>query len=144
MKRLFHFVLFFVTVCVYTQEKKILQSDKAPLPIGPYSQAVYSEPWIFLSGQIGMDAKGKMDTISVEKQARQVFENIRHILESAGADMQHVVKVTIYLKNMSDFPLVNKIYSEYFREPYPARETVEVCRLPRNAKIEVSVIARIQ
>jgi len=122
-------------------QKQKIHSEAVPKPIGPYSQGIYSEPWIFLSGQIGMDAQGRLDT-SIQQQTVQVLENIKNLLQSAGTDLRSVVKVTIYLKDLSDFGKVNEIYGLYFEEPYPARETVEVSRLPKNAKIEISVIAR--
>lgn len=123
------------------QNKKIIFTENAPVPIGAYSQAVETDKWLFVSGQIGMDKNGKMDTLSVENQTRQALENIKSILEAAGYSLENVVKATVYIKNINDFPLVNKMYGSYFKKDPPARETVEVCRLPKNAKVEISVIA---
>jgi 2-iminobutanoate/2-iminopropanoate deaminase len=139
MHKPFLFVL--ITGIISAQNKKVIFTENAPVPIGAYSQAVQTDRWLFVSGQIGMDKNGRMDTTSVESQTKQVMENIKSILEAAGYTMENVVKATIYIKNMNDFPLVNKLYGVYFKKDPPARETVEVCRLPKNAKVEISVIA---
>ncbi|MCX8080775.1 MAG: Rid family detoxifying hydrolase [Bacteroidia bacterium] len=125
----------------FAQDKKVVFTESAPVPIGAYSQGVKAGKWLFVSGQIGMDKDGKMDTASVENQTRRALENIKAILEADGLNMDHVVKATIYLKNINDFAMVNKMYASYFKKDPPARETVEVCRLPKNAKVEISVIA---
>lgn len=123
------------------RKKKSLLSLKAPKPIGPYSQAIEFDKFIFLSGQIGIDPeKGELKE-GIEEQTKQTLENIKNILESEGLSMDNIIKVTIFLKNMEDFQKVNEIYSNYFKEPYPARSTVSVKELPKNALIEIEVIA---
>ncbi|MEM1645780.1 MAG: RidA family protein [Ignisphaera sp.] len=122
--------------------KEIVYTDKAPKPIGPYSQAIRVGPWLFLSGQIPIDpATGGVVEGDIEVQTRRVLENIKAILEVAGYTLGDVVKVTVYLVDLNDFQKFNKIYGEYFKEKPPARTTVQVAALPRGAKIEIDVIA---
>ncbi len=119
-----------------------IQSNNVPAPIGPYSQAVEANGFIFTSGQIALDAEsGKIVEGGVEAQARKVFENVRAILEAGGSGLQQVVKTSIYLKNIGDFNTINEIYAEYFGQSLPARSTVEVSRLPKDVFIEVDCIA---
>jgi 2-iminobutanoate/2-iminopropanoate deaminase len=122
--------------------KPILSKD-APQPIGPYSQAVLAEGRLYLSGQIGIDpATGHVVSGSVEAETRQVMQNLGAVLEAAGMRHANLVKCTIYLRNMDDFAAVNAVYGTFF-EPgkEPARETVEVSRLPRDVNVEISGIA---
>ena len=124
--------------------KKVIQTDKAPKAIGPYSQAIQVENFLFLSGQIPLDPKtGELVNGDIRKQTQQVLENIKGILESQGLRMENVVKVTIFLKDLGNFNLVNEIYAIYFPSFPPARSTVEVSKLPRNAEIEIETIAVI-
>ena len=119
-----------------------MYTDKAPKPIGPYSQAVKVGPWLFLSGQIPIDPRsGEVVDGDIEVQTRRVLENVKAILESVGYTLDDVVKVTVYLADLKDFPRFNNVYSEYFKDKPPARTTVQVAGLPRNAKIEIDVIA---
>jgi len=112
-----------------------------PKPVGPYSLYREAGDFVFLSGQIGIDPeKGEMPE-SVEEQARIALDNVKRILEFLGLNMENVVKTTIFLTDINDFPKVNEIYAGYFTEPYPARSTVAVKSLPKNAKIEIEVIA---
>lgn len=123
--------------------KKTIQSPKAPAPIGPYSQAVLAGNTLYVSGQIAIEpATGKMIEGSIADEAQRVLENISAILEAAGMDKSHVVKCTIFLRNMDDFQQVNQVYARYFEgiDP-PARETVEVSALPARANVEISCIA---
>ncbi len=121
---------------------KIIKTDGAPAPIGPYSQAMESNGLIFTSGQIAIDpATNQLIEGGVEAQAERVFENLKAVLQAAGSDLEHVVKTTIYLKNMDDFVRVNEIYARYFGKALPARSTVEVSRLPKDVLIEVDCIA---
>lgn len=121
---------------------KSIKTDKAPAPIGPYSQAIESNGLIFTSGQIAIDPKSNaLIEGDVVAQAKQVFENLKAVLEAAGSDLNHVVKTTIFLKNMNDFGRVNEIYAQYFGQAVPARSTVEVARLPKDVLIEVDCIA---
>lgn len=123
------------------RKKNSLFTPKAPKPIGPYSQAIEFDKFIFLSGQIGIDPeKGELKE-GIEEQTKQVLENIKNILESKGLSMDNILKTTIFLKNIEDFQKVNEIYSNYFKEPYPARTTISVKELPKNALIEIEVIA---
>ncbi|MEM2201773.1 MAG: RidA family protein [Ignisphaera sp.] len=122
--------------------KEIVYTDKAPKPIGPYSQAIRVGPWLFLSGQIPIDpATGGVVEGDIEVQTRRVLENIKAILEVAGYTLGDVVKVTVYLVDLNDFQKFNKIYGEYFNEKPPVRTTVQVAALPRGARVEVDVIA---
>lgn len=124
--------------------KKIVKTDKAPAAIGPYSQAVVYENTIYCSGQIALEPK-TMELVNknVEDQAKQVMQNIEQILLAAGSNFSKVVKCSIFLADMNDFSPVNEIYGSYFPENPPARETVEVSRLPKDVKIEISCIAYI-
>lgn len=122
--------------------KKIINSDNAPKPIGPYNQSVLFGQMLFTSGQIALDLEGKLINDSIEKETRQVFKNLNAILEEAGLSFEQVVKVSIFLKDMNDFEKVNQIYAEYFSpDTAPARETVQVAKLPKNVNIEISLIA---
>ncbi|AEC52777.1 translation initiation inhibitor, putative [Pyrococcus sp. NA2] len=122
--------------------REIIYTEKAPKPIGPYSQAIKVGNFIFVAGQIPIDPKtGEIVKGGIKEQTRQVLENIKAILEAAGASLNDVVKVTVYLKNMDDFGEMNEVYSEYFGESRPARVAVEVSRLPKDVLIEIEVIA---
>ena len=122
-----------------------IYTDKAPKPIGAYSQAIKFENLVFVSGQIGINPMTN-DLVSedIEEQTRQIMENIKAILEEISLSFNNVIKTTIYLKNMKDFSKVNEIYESYFTEHKPARATVEVSNLPKNALIEIEVIAGIE
>ena len=123
--------------------KKILRTDKAPAPVGPYSQAVESGGFLFCSGQIAIDPKSNnVLTGPIEEQAKQVLENIRAVLEEAGLGFQNVVKTTIFLTKMEDFTAVNEVYARYFSEQPPARSTVAVAGLPKGVHVEIEVIAK--
>lgn len=123
---------------------KIIQTDKAPAAIGPYSQAVVHNNIVYCSGQIPLDADS-MDIVTggIEKQARQVMKNLNAVLLAAGTNFGKVLKCSIYLDDMGDFKTVNEVYGEFFGENPPARETVAVETLPKNVKVEISCIAYI-
>ncbi len=122
--------------------KMVVYSDKAPEPIGPYSQAIQFGNMLFVSGQIAIEkASGKIITSDIEAETEQVMTNLSEILKSAGADFQNIVKTTIFLKDMNNFPRVNEVYGRYFKDAPPARETVEVSRLPKDVNVEISCIA---
>jgi len=124
--------------------KEVIQTEKAPKPIGPYSQAIRAGNFIFLSGQIPIDPKtGELVKGDIRQQTQQVLENIRGVLESQGLGMQDVVKVNIFLKDMGNFNQMNEVYATYFSATPPARSTVEVAKLPKNAEIEIEAIAYI-
>ena len=122
--------------------KNVVFSPSAPAPIGPYSQAIQAGNLLFVSGQIAIQqSTGKLLTGSIEEEAHQVMKNIGDVLRAAQFDYSHIVKTTIFLKNMNDFPAVNTVYGSYFSADPPARETVEVARLPKDVHVEISCIA---
>lgn len=125
--------------------KKIIFTEKAPTPIGPYNQAVLVGNTLYTSGQIAINPEdGTIVTSSIEAETKQVMENVKAILEAAGMTFENVVKSTIFIMNMNDFATINTIYGSYFNEKTaPARETVQVACLPKNVNIEISVIATI-
>lgn len=123
--------------------KKIFETKKAPAPIGPYSQAVEAGGFLFCSGQIALDpATGQIAPGGVPEQTELVMKNIAGVLEVAGLGFENIVKTTIFLTDMADFPAVNEIYGRYFKSEPPARSTVAVQGLPRGVKVEVEVTAR--
>ena len=124
--------------------KEIIQTSKVPTPIGPYSQAVIANGFLFASGQVAFDpATGELVLTDIQAETRQVMENIKAILEEAKLSFAHVVKTTIFLSDMQLFAQVNEVYGSYFTANFPARETVAVKTLPRNVNIEVSITAVI-
>jgi len=121
--------------------KKIISTDKAPAAIGPYCQAVQFGNLLFVSGQIALDPKtGNLVEGGIEAQTRRVLENIKAIIEGAGLTLQNVLKCSCFLNNMDNFAKFNAVYDSYFKESLPARETVEVARLPKDVLVEVSAI----
>ncbi len=126
-------------------EKKAIYTEKAPKPIGPYSQAIQGGPYLFLSGQIPIDPEsGELVTGDIREQTRRVLENIKSILNSQGLEMDDLVKVTIYLKDLRNFSQVNELYATYFSKTPPARTTLQVSDLPKNAEIEIEAIAWVK
>lgn len=122
--------------------KTIIYTAKAPEPIGPYSQAILVGNTLYVSGQIAIEpSTGKLHSLTIEKETQQVMMNMRAILDAAGMNFSHVVKCSIFLSDMKNFPLVNTVYGECFPENPPARETVEVSKLPKDANVEISCIA---
>ena len=122
--------------------KSVVYSEHAPEPIGPYSQAIQTGNMLFVSGQIALQrSSGAMITTSIEEETKQVMANIKAVLAAAGLDFSHIVKTSIFLKDMNNFPVVNQVYGTFFKENPPARETVEVSRLPKDANVEISCIA---
>ncbi len=122
--------------------KKIIYSESAPEPIGPYSQAVLAGDTLYLSGQIAIEkASGRIINDTIENETVQVMTNLQQVLKAAGMEFSNVVKCTIFLKDMNNFPRVNEIYGRYFSQHPPARETVEVSRLPKDVNVEISCIA---
>jgi reactive intermediate/imine deaminase len=125
--------------------REIIQTDKAPAAIGPYSQAVRSGDTLYLSGQIPLDpATMELVEGSIEDQIRQVFANLAAVLEAANATTGDIAKLNIYLTDLTHFPLVNEIMSEVFAEPYPARAAIGVAALPKSARVEMDAIACIR
>lgn len=122
--------------------KQVLSTDKAPAAIGPYSQGILAGGLYFFSGQIPLHpGTGEIVGTTVAEQAEQVFQNIAALLESQSLTFAQVVKTTVFIKNMADFPIVNEIYGRYFTAPFPARSCVEVSALPKGVLIEVEIIA---
>ena len=128
-----------------TTRRRIVKTDKAPQGIGVYSQAIVAGELVFTSGQIGIDSKtGQMVEGGFEAQAEQVLRNLAAVLEAAGSDMSQVLKTTVFLADMDDFNKMNEIYRRHFKEDPPARSTVQVARLPRNARIEIEAVALVK
>jgi 2-iminobutanoate/2-iminopropanoate deaminase len=127
-------------------EKTIIRTDKAPAPVGPYSQAVRaSGTFIFAAGQIAIDPLTNQLLVGgIQEQTRLVLNNLRGVLQGAGARLENVVKTTVYLKDMNDLAEMNEVYSEFFPDAPPARSAVEVARLPRDVKVEIEAIASMQ
>jgi 2-iminobutanoate/2-iminopropanoate deaminase len=125
--------------------REVVLTDRGPKPIGPYSQAVRANGFLFVSGQVALDPKTAemVGGADVSLQTERALENIKGIVEAAGSKMSHVVKVSVFLKNMSDFAAMNEIYAKYFTAAPPARSTVEVARLPKDALVEIDVVAVI-
>jgi 2-iminobutanoate/2-iminopropanoate deaminase len=122
--------------------KETITTDRGPKPIGPYSQAVKANGFLFLSGQVALDPKtGEMTGSDIRQQTERTLENIRGVLEAAGSNLHHVIKTTVFLKDMNDFPPMNEVYGRYFMAAPPARSTVQVARLPKEALVEIEVVA---
>ena len=121
--------------------KKILYSEKAPKPIGPYSQAVGLGNLIFTSGQIALDTQGNVVSADIKAQTKKVIENLKSILEDSGSSLDNVIKTTVYLTDINEFVLMNEVYAEYFGKSMPARSTAQVSKLPKDAKVMIDVIS---
>ena len=125
-------------------EKKELKTANAPAAIGPYSQAIQANGFVFVSGQIPIDpATGAFAGEDIVSQTHQCLKNVREILRQAGADMENVVRADVYLKNISDFAAMNEVYAEYFGDVCPARAAVQVAAIPKDALVEIEVIAAL-
>jgi 2-iminobutanoate/2-iminopropanoate deaminase len=123
--------------------KKIIRTDHAPAAIGPYSQAVDVDGWLFVAGQVAVDvATGNIEANDITGQTRQVLENLKAVLGAAGLTLDNVVKVTVFLQSMDDFKAMNAVYADYFTKDPPARAAVEVARLPLEALVEMEAVAR--
>jgi 2-iminobutanoate/2-iminopropanoate deaminase len=122
-------------------EKQVFASPKGAPALGPYSPAVGVGDFVFVSGQIPLDPDGKIVGYTPKDQARKALQNLSATLDAAGLTLAHVVKTTIFLKDMDEFGAVNDVYAEFFAEPYPARSTVEVARLPKELHVEIEAIA---
>jgi 2-iminobutanoate/2-iminopropanoate deaminase len=134
-------VMSLLLVIPHNPGKKVIFTEKAPGPIGPYSQAVYSDHIVYTSGQIGIDPKNGNLTGTVEGQTDQVMKNLQEILGKSGLDFSQVLMTRIYLTNMSDFGSVNTVYSRYMGNSSPARSTIQVAGLPKGAVVEIEMIA---
>ncbi|HEY8714575.1 MAG TPA: RidA family protein [Candidatus Acidoferrum sp.] len=122
--------------------KEVVLTERGPKPIGPYSQAVRASGLLFVSGQVSLDpATSEMTGTDAAQQTQRVMENVKAILEAGGSNLNHVVKTTVFLKDMNDFAAMNEVYAKYFTAAPPARSTVQVTRLPKDALVEIEVIA---
>ena len=125
-------------------QRQPIQTDAAPEAIGPYEQAIRTDGFVFTAGQIPIDPKtGNFVEGGVTEQTRQVLENLKAVLVAAGSSMDRVVKATVFLKNIADFPVMNEVYAEYFASAKPARSTVAVAELPRGALVEIDLVALV-
>jgi 2-iminobutanoate/2-iminopropanoate deaminase len=123
-------------------KKEIIKTDKAPAAIGPYSQAVKYENLVFTSGTLGVDpGSGSFVEGGIQAQTKQCLENLKAVLEASGSSMENVLKATVFIKDMNDFPKINEIYGQYFTKEQPGRSCVEVARLPKDGLIEIETIA---
>ncbi|HXL21154.1 MAG TPA: RidA family protein [Candidatus Dormibacteraeota bacterium] len=124
--------------------RDIVLTDRGPKPIGPYSQGVKANGFLYMSGQVALDPKtGEMTGSDITEQTERVMNNVKGILEAAGSNLHHVVKTTVFLKDMNDFAAMNEVYGRYFTAAPPARSTVQVSRLPKDAFVEIEVIAAL-
>ena len=122
--------------------KDVVLTNHGPKPIGPYSQAIKCNGFLFVAGQVGVDpASGEFAGPTIQQQTERMLENVRAILEAGGASLGHVVKTTVFLKDMNDFAAMNEVYARYFTAAPPARSTVQVARLPKDALVEIEVVA---
>ena len=121
--------------------KKIIATNKAPKAIGPYSQGVISNGHIFLSGQIPLDKNGELFDGDIQQQVALIFENIEHLLETQNCNLQNIVKLTVFLKDIQDFDDVNSKMIELLEEPYPARSLIQAAALPKNVDVEIEIVA---
>lgn len=122
-------------------EHEVIFTAAAPMPIGPYSQGIKVGNTLYVSGQVGMTVEEKMDTTTIQSEVMQALKNVEAIVNMAGMEMKHVVKATLYLKDLKNFAKVNEVYQLFFPLDPPARETVQISALPKGAHIEISVIA---
>ena len=124
--------------------REIVLTDRGPKPIGPYSQGIKVNGLLFVSGQVSIDPKtNEFIAGDIAQQTERTLENVKGIVEAAGSKLSHVIKTTVFLKNMSDFAAMNEVYARYFSAAPPARSTVEVARLPKDALIEMEIIATV-
>jgi len=124
--------------------RDVILTDRGPKPIGPYSQAIRTNGFLYVSGQVALDPKtGEIVGSDIRQQTERALENVKGILEAAGSNMHHVVKTTVFLKDMNEFAAMNEVYAMYFTLAPPARSTVQVARLPKDALVEIEVIATL-
>ncbi|MGE3278689.1 MAG: RidA family protein [Candidatus Altimarinota bacterium] len=122
--------------------KTVVSTDRAPKAVGPYSQAIKANGLVFCAGQIPLDpVTGEMISGGIQEQTLRVFENIRAVLEAAGSSLEKVVKAQVFLQDLNDFAAMNEVYASFFAEPYPARDTFQVAKLPKGALVEISITA---
>lgn len=127
-----------------TSIRTIISTDKAPGAIGPYSQAVKTDTLVFVSGQLALDPlTGNLIDSDIQSETRQAMKNLKNILEAAGSSLEKIVKATLFIKDMNEFPLINEVYGEFFQNDPPARACVEVARLPKDANVEVEAVGLV-
>ncbi|MGH7546167.1 MAG: RidA family protein [Gemmatimonadota bacterium] len=120
-----------------------IETNRAPKAIGPYSQGIAADGWIFTAGQLGLDpATGELVAGGAAAEAEQALRNLDAVLEAAGSGLAHAVKTTVFLADLSDYATFNEVYARHFKAPYPARSAVQVARLPKDARVEIEVVAR--
>nr|WP_315221272.1 Rid family detoxifying hydrolase [uncultured Flavobacterium sp.] len=142
MNKIASFILLIVlSSCGNTKEIVTVNHSNLPTPIGPYSHSTSYSDLIFISGQIGIDPKSNTMKEGIQEQTLQIFENLKVILQDNHSDLDHIAKTTIFIRDMKQFEAINKIYSSYFNNHFPARSTIEVVSLPKNAAIEIECIA---
>ena len=143
MKNPFSAIVFtLISFSLSAQNKEIIKTDKAPVPIAPYSQGIKANGFLFVSGQIALDPEtGNLKMADIEEETHQVMQNLKAVLQTAGHQFSHIVKTTIFLSDMALFTRVNEVYGSYFTGSYPARETVAVKGLPKGVNVEISVIS---
>ena len=125
-------------------EKQEVRTDKAPAPLGPYSQAIVAGGFVFCSGQIALIPEtGEMDSATIETETARVMENLKTVLEAAGSSLGKVVKTTIFVRDMNDFARINEVYGSYFKGVAPARATIQAAALPKDAGVEVECVALV-
>lgn len=138
-------LLFLVSIATNAQGKRAVESADAPKAIGPYSQAIVANGFVFTAGQIGSDPKtGTLVEGGIVEQTEQTLKNLSAVLKASNSSFDNAVKVTVFLADMNDFAKMNEVYAKYFKAPFPARSTVQVARLPRDAKVEIEVIALVR
>lgn len=135
------FLILTVSVGAQSTTKRAVETAEAPKAIGPYSQAIVANGFVFTAGQIGTDPKTGTLVEGIEAQTEQVLKNLAAVLNASGSSTNNVVKTTVFLADMNDFAKMNEVYAKYFKAPFPARSTVQVARLPRDAKIEIEAVA---
>ena len=124
-----------------TNKQRTLYTKQAPNPIGPYAQGIQAGPWLFISGQIGINPKlGTVENTSLVQEAAQALDNLQAVVASGGASLQQVVKTTLYLTDLNDFETINSVYEQFFSDHQPARVCVEVSRLPKDARVEIDAV----
>jgi 2-iminobutanoate/2-iminopropanoate deaminase len=135
----------FENVEAQVSRKRAVESAEAPKAIGPYSQAIVANGFVYTAGQVGTDPKtGALIEGGIVEQTEQALKNIEAVLKAAGSGMEDVVKTTVFLADMNDFAKMNEVYAKRFKQPFPARSTVQVARLPRDAKIEIEAVALVR
>ena len=137
-------VLALVSSIGASAQKRAVESPDAPKAIGPYSQAIVANGFVFAAGQIGTDPKTGTLAEGIEAQVQETLKNIAAVLKASGSSMENVLKTTVFLADMNDFAKMNEIYAKHFKAPFPARSTVQVARLPRDAKVEIEVVALVR